>query len=137
MLAGWVSKRSEVPGRPGEQATELQHKRHYERGGVPARMPMAVEAAFHAGQCALPVGLHRSVRVRRALWVAAELTRPRLRRRWLGGLFFFLARAAGDRPMRLAPQGARAPSLAGGADAAVEFVRAVPQHHLRAGAMRG
>ena len=102
MLEGWVSKRSEAPDRPGEQATELQPKWHYERGGVPARMPMAVETAFHAGQCAVPVGLHRSVRVRRALWVAAELTRPRLRRKWLEGLFF-LARAAGDRPMRLAP----------------------------------
>ena len=102
-------------------------------------MPMAVEAAFHAGQCAVPVGLLRSVRVRRALWVAAELTRPRLRRRWLEGLFF-LARAAGDRPMRLAPQGARAPSLAGDADAAAELVRAVPHthtHSLKAGAMRG
>ena len=55
---------------------------------MPARLPMAVEAAFHAGQGAVPVGLHRSVRVRRAMWVAAELTRPRPRRRWLGGLFF-------------------------------------------------
>ena len=40
--------------------------------------------------------------MRRALWVAAELTRPRLRRKWLEGLFL-LARAAGDRPMRLVP----------------------------------
>ena len=44
----------------------------------------------------------------RALWVAAALTRPRLRRRWLGELLF-PRRAAGDRPMRLAPQGARNP----------------------------
>ena len=34
----------------------------------------------------MPVGLLRSVRLRRALWVAAELTRPRLRRRRLAGL---------------------------------------------------
>ena len=72
----------------------------------------------------------------RALWESAELSRPRLGRRWQGKEFF-VARASGDRPMRLGPQGARAPWLAGCAAAAADFVGAVPQNHLREGAMRG